>query len=279
MISHIFLLIFVALPKSLMTSLRKTNSRYIRCIKPNMAKKPILMEHLPAVEQLRCAGVVAAVTLSRSAFPNRVDNQVVRFRYASMWEPDRYPSKRDNSMTQEEACRADVDAMMSCALKPREIHEDGKTIKAYVVGKTKCYFRAGALEYLEANRLENGLDEPATQIQKMARGYLIRKNWDKMTMAAREEEQRKLEEEERKKREAADKKKKEAEARKKEEERQMREAQKKKQEEERKAREKKERQERLKREREEKERLQREEEEEKEKVRMVAFATSSYFLP
>jgi myosin V len=53
---------------SLMSSLHKTNSRYIRCIKPNMKKVPVLLEHLPTVEQLRCAGVVAAVTLSRSAF-------------------------------------------------------------------------------------------------------------------------------------------------------------------------------------------------------------------
>ncbi|EEC42649.1 predicted protein, partial [Phaeodactylum tricornutum CCAP 1055/1] len=57
---------------SLMTNLRKTESRYIRCIKPNMKKVPVLMEHIPTVEQLRCAGVVAAVTLSRSAFPNRL---------------------------------------------------------------------------------------------------------------------------------------------------------------------------------------------------------------
>lgn len=254
---------------SLMSSLRKTNSRYIRCVKPNMAKKPILMEHVPTVEQLRCAGVVAAVTLSRSAFPNRVDNSSVRFRYASMWDPDAYPSKRDSSMTPEEGLKADVDAMMNCALKEREIHEDGKVIKAYVVGKTKCYFRAGALEFLEGNRLENGLDAPATEIQKICRGYLIRKNWDKMTSAAKDEERKKKQEEEQKAKEAAEKKSAEAARKRAEEDRKLREEQKMKAEEERKKKEKAEKKERLKREKEEKERLLREEEEEKDKIKKL----------
>ena len=252
--------------QSLMTSLRKTNSRYIRCIKPNMAKKPVLMEHLPTVEQLRCAGVVAAVTLSRSAFPNRLDNQIVRYRYASMWDPNSCPAKTTSSMTPEEVLRANVEAIMSCALKCKEEREDGKVIKAFVVGKTKTYFRAGALEYLEANRLENGMDAPATQIQKIARGFLVRKNWDSMTNAAREEERKKKEEAERKALEAQ--KLKDAEARRQQDAiaRQAREEKAAREKAERDLREKQERAERKRREREERERLQREEDEEKERI-------------
>lgn len=55
----------------LMTSLYATQSKYIRCIKPNTVKKPLKMEHKTSVEQLRYAGIVAGVTISRSAFPNR----------------------------------------------------------------------------------------------------------------------------------------------------------------------------------------------------------------
>lgn len=162
---------------ALMSNLRKTNSRYIRCIKPNMKKKPILMEHVATVEQLRCAGVVAAVTLSRSAFPNRLDNAVVRYRYACMWDPNASPSKRNSSMTSEEGLRADIDAMMTWALREKTDRDPkGNIKKSFVVGKTRTYFRAGALEYLESNRLENGLDGPATVIQQYARGYLVRQN-------------------------------------------------------------------------------------------------------
>ena len=188
--------------RTLMTNLHKTQSRYIRCIKPNMAKKPILMEHAPTVEQLRCAGVVAAVTLSRSAFPNRLDNSIVRYRYASMWNPNAYPTMKNSSMTPAEGLKADCNAIMTSALKPKEELVDGRVIKAFVVGRTRTYFRAGALEYLEANRLENGLDAPATIIQKYARGWLLRKNLDNMLNDAKEAKRREKEEEERKIREA-----------------------------------------------------------------------------
>lgn len=204
---------------SLMTSLRKTQSRYIRCIKPNMAKKPILMDHLPTVEQLRCAGVVAAVTLSRSAFPNRLDNSIVRYRYTSMWDNKAYPSKKTDDMTPEQGLRADCDAVMTSALKPKEENDGGRIIKAFVVGRTRTYFRAGALEYLEANRLENGFDGPATKIQAAARGYIIRKTWDERWNNAKEEERKKKEEEERKAREALEKAEKERQRKKADEER------------------------------------------------------------
>lgn len=187
---------------SLMSNLRKTNSRYIRCVKPNMAKKPVLMDHVPTVEQLRCAGVVAAVTLSRSAFPNRLDNKVVKYRYSNQWDITAFPSKVNGNMLPEECLSADCDAILSCALKCKEVNEKGRVIKAYVVGKTRSYFRAGALEYLESNRMENGLDAPAMKIQKLARGFLVRKNWDKVTQQAKEDERRRLEEEARKRAEA-----------------------------------------------------------------------------
>lgn len=162
---------------SLMGNLRKTNSRYIRCVKPNTLKKPVLMEHISTIEQLRCAGVVAAVTLARSAFPNRLDNPSVRFRYGSMWEnKSKYPSAKTKAMTPEEALRCDCDAIIACALADKEpiLDKDGKVVKPYVCGFTKSYFKAGVLEYLEANR-SHGLDGQAKTIQRFVRGMQARK--------------------------------------------------------------------------------------------------------
>jgi len=253
---------------SLMTNLRKTNSRYIRCIKPNMRKVPVVMEHLPTVEQLRCAGVVAAVTLSRSAFPNRLDSQVAKFRYAIMWNPTAFPSKRSSSDSAEEALRHDVDAILSCALKSKEeINDKGKVVKAFVVGRTRTYFRAGALEFLESNRLENGLDAPATVIQKIARGFLVRKNWDEMVSGAREAEKKAQEEEERKKREAAAKKAAEERARQQEIMRKKKEAEMARIKAEKEAQAKAAELERLKKEREERERIQKEEDEHNNRIK------------
>ena len=252
---------------ALMKNLRQTNSRYVRCIKPNMKKKPVLMEHVATVEQLRCAGVVAAVTLSRSAFPNRLDNAVVRYRYSNMWQPAAFPSKKTSSMSTEEGLRADIDAIMSCALKSQEeVDSKGRVKKAFVVGKTRTYFRAGALEYLEANRLENGLDAPAMIIQKYARGFIVRSTWNDRLAAAAQAERQKREEADRKRKEAeaakkaAERAKREAEARK------AREEKKRKEREAREAREKAEKLERLRREKEEQLAREREEAEEQERV-------------
>ena len=160
---------------SLMTMLKQTDSRYIRCIKPNTFKKPSILQHMSTIEQLRCAGVVAAVTLSRSAFPNRLDNKDVRHRFSSMWDRTAYPSESSGDDTPEEKLSHDCAALLTCALKPREEKgKDGKITKAFVVGKTRSYFRMGALEYLEANRTKE-MGGQSVSIQRYTRGWLVRK--------------------------------------------------------------------------------------------------------
>jgi myosin-5 len=160
---------------SLMTMLKQTESRYIRCIKPNKPKKPVLMEHLSTIEQLRCAGVVAAVTLSRSAFPNRLDNSVVRFKFWQLWDVAQFPSKAKEGMTKEEKLSCDCAAILESALSPLfEINpKTGKPYTIFVVGKTRSYFKMGALEFLESHR-SKGLDKYAIGIQAVARAYVAR---------------------------------------------------------------------------------------------------------
>lgn len=160
---------------SLMGALKKTNSRYIRCIKPNKPKKPVLMEHLATIEQLRCAGVVAAVTLSRSAFPNRLENDIVRFKYWQLWDKSAYPSKATSSMSPAEKLKCDCEALLECALKPLvEINpKTGKPYTIALVGKTRSYFKMGVLEFLESHR-SSGLEVFAVAIQRIARGFITR---------------------------------------------------------------------------------------------------------
>lgn len=185
---------------SLMTNLRKTSSRYIRCLKPNKAKVPVKMEHMGTVEQLRCAGVVAAVTITRSAFPNRLPNDVVRLRFAGFWDKMAYPSNANDSMSDAEKLKAVCHAMMLCALKEKQ---DGDKL-AFVVGKTRTYFRAGALEYLEANR-SAGLEVHAIPIQAIARGYIVRVRMSGLVQGRAEKEREERERREREAKEAADK--------------------------------------------------------------------------
>jgi myosin heavy subunit len=158
--------------KSLMDGLKMTQSRYIRCIKPNTMKQPHELEQKSVVDQLRCAGVVAAVTISRSAFPNKLSNTVVLVRYSHL-KDRRLKSKTSVGMTTAEQNAKESKLLMSAALKEKEISKDGKIIQAFVVGKTKTFFRAGALEWLESNRVRD-FDDDVVILQRAVRAFLLR---------------------------------------------------------------------------------------------------------
>ena len=156
----------------LMDNLGETTSRYIRCIKPNSEKAPMLLEHQTTVEQLRCAGVVAGITIARSSFPNRLPNTVVLARYSNLWDATKHPSSKRSTMSMTEKRQCDCEALLEGALNTKAVvDENGKTMKAFVVGKTKTFFRSGALEFLESGRM-TGLDTTATVIQRAIRNWL-----------------------------------------------------------------------------------------------------------
>jgi len=154
----------------LMINIRKTQTRYIRCIKSNSMKKPLVVEHQITVEQLRTAGIVAGITISRSTFPNRLYNTVTYSRYNGMSDKYKYSSKGSSNDSTSEKLKKKCFAMLSGLLKHMEI--DGK--EQFAVGKTRTYFRSGALEYLESHR-QKGLDIQALTVQRVVRGWLIRK--------------------------------------------------------------------------------------------------------
>jgi myosin heavy subunit len=81
-------------------------------------------------------------------------------------------------MSRAEQVAEDCKALLKCALACKQVQikdKNGqqKIVQAFCVGKTKCFFRAGALEFLEAHRMQ-GLDVHAVTIQKAARGWLAR---------------------------------------------------------------------------------------------------------
>jgi myosin heavy subunit len=150
---------------SLMKNLNETQSRYIRCIKPNTIKKPLILQHMTSIEQLRCAGVVAAVTISRSAFPNRLDHRACYDRFKVL-KGKKASRKHSDKIDHKE----EIIKMLDHVLAGME--SDGK--KAYVIGKSRVYFRMGALEHMEAERAK-GFDVWAIDIQRVTRGWLVRR--------------------------------------------------------------------------------------------------------
>jgi len=151
---------------SLMKGLIETQSRYIRCVKPNTKKKKLLMEHVTTLEQLRCAGVVAAVTISRSAYPTKLEYGDVIHRYAVL-----NTDKPKNGYTDQVT---EINDILGRVLKKFEKKKkNGSISKAYAVGKTKIYFKGGCLEFLESQR-GKVWHKWAVRIQAPVRGFITR---------------------------------------------------------------------------------------------------------
>merc|ERR1711937_311129 len=83
--------------------------------------------------------------------------------------------KGKSDMDPAEKLKYDCDALLTCALKSFESTEDGKLKKIFVVGKTRSYFRMGALEYLEANRTKE-MGSQVVSTQRYIRGWFVRKD-------------------------------------------------------------------------------------------------------
>jgi myosin-5 len=157
---------------TLMKNLHKSQSRYIRCVKPNSVKKPAVMEHSLTLQQLRSSGVISAVTLARSAFPNRLEHSKILDRFMFMFPPkDKSVLKKLDIKNSIEDQKEASGILLIHSLKSLQNEKTG--VKAFVMGRTKAYFRAGALEFLEATRLK-GLEAPAIKIQAVVRGHLVR---------------------------------------------------------------------------------------------------------
>ena len=133
----------------LMKSLGKTNTRYIRCIKPNARKLPRTMDNASTVEQLRCAGVISAISVSREAFPNRMLHATVVEKFACL-------SSEVIADTSELTAAADAVKILAELFTGDE--------SGFVCGKTCIYFRKGNLEKLEQMRLVM-LSSSTTKIQ------------------------------------------------------------------------------------------------------------------
>jgi myosin heavy subunit len=92
-----------------------------------------------------------------------------------MWDRNKYPSKGRSDMDPAEKLQLDCDALLTSALKDFKSQEGDKNKKIFVVGKTRSYFRMGALEYLEANRTRE-MGSQVVSLQRYIRGWLIRKD-------------------------------------------------------------------------------------------------------
>ena len=157
----------------LMQIIQKTKTRYVRCIKPNADKAPKKIDLRSTVEQLRCAGVVAAVTISRVSYPNRLTHQIALDRFTCI--------ARHGIDELEVNADADADAQGAIRAFTKDILSDfeGQGGESFACGKTRVYFKTGALEFLEGKRMRK-LGTLATLVQKMMRGYMSHAKYNEL---------------------------------------------------------------------------------------------------
>lgn len=144
----------------LMSTINSTNAHYIRCIKPNDEKAAWKFNGPMVLSQLRACGVLETIRISCAGFPTRWTYEEFASRYYML-----VPSSEWSQ---------DVQPLCDSILK-KSIPEDGGK---YQLGKTKIFFRAGMLAYLEKLRSDR-LTECAIVIQKNLRMVYYRRKYQK----------------------------------------------------------------------------------------------------
>lgn len=145
----------------LMSTLNATTPHYVRCIKPNDLKSAFEYNPQRAVQQLRACGVLETIRISAAGFPSRWGYIDFFYRYRVL-------------------CRfKDInrdDMKMTCE---RILKQYIKVPDMYQFGKTKIFFRAGQVAYLEKLRADK-LKRCCIMMQSTVRAFIYRKKYLKI---------------------------------------------------------------------------------------------------
>ncbi|XP_078718470.1 unconventional myosin-Va-like [Lampetra fluviatilis] len=149
----------------LMETLNATTPHYVRCIKPNDDKMAFTFDPKRAVQQLRACGVLETIRLSAAGYPSRWTYQEFFNRYRVLMRKKDIVSD-DKKQT--------VQNVLEHVIKDPD---------KFQFGKTKIFFRAGQVAYLEKLRADK-LRAACIRMQKTIRGWLQRKRYLRMRAAA-----------------------------------------------------------------------------------------------
>ena len=158
---------------SLMATINSTAPQYIRCIKSNQAKKPLVLEGEVCLQQLRFAGVFEAVRVRQLGYPFRFlhEKWFMRYRCTVGGAFLNHIGKDKSSVDWREKCRA-LCAGIAAAF-PGEPQFQPPEVK-FKLGKTSVLYRA--LQHLPLENIrENVQQQSAVRIQKVWRGVGSRK--------------------------------------------------------------------------------------------------------
>uniref|UniRef100_A0A8C9Q4L1 Myosin VIIB n=1 Tax=Spermophilus dauricus TaxID=99837 RepID=A0A8C9Q4L1_SPEDA len=151
----------------LMKILTNCQPYFIRCIKPNEYKKPLLFDRELCIQQLRYSGMMETVHIRKSGFPIRYTFEEFSKRFHVLL-PSAERKPLQDKFRQMTLCITEV-----CL----------GTDKEWRVGKTKIFLKDHQDTLLEIQRSQ-ALDEAAIRIQRVMRGYKYRKEFLRQRRAA-----------------------------------------------------------------------------------------------
>ncbi|XP_072396790.1 unconventional myosin-Va isoform X1 [Diabrotica undecimpunctata] len=142
----------------LMATLNATTPHYVRCIKPNDSKTAFEYEPKRAVQQLRACGVLETIRLSSAGFPSRWSYIDFFYRYRVLC--------KSKDIIKTDIQQTTKNILAKCI----------KDSSTYQFGKTKIFFRAGQVAYMEKLRSDK-LRACCIMMQKTVRMFIYRKRY------------------------------------------------------------------------------------------------------
>uniref|UniRef100_A0A0M3IW31 Myosin motor domain-containing protein n=1 Tax=Ascaris lumbricoides TaxID=6252 RepID=A0A0M3IW31_ASCLU len=150
----------------LISQLSKCEPFFIRCIKPNEMKKPLVFDRDLVCRQLRYSGMMETIRIRKAGYPIRHDYKSFVHRYRVLV----------NGIGPAD--------MVDCYTAAKKICETVLGAKAdFQLGRTKVFLKDAQDLFLQQER-ERMLNERIITIQKTVRGWIQRKRFAKMRIAA-----------------------------------------------------------------------------------------------
>lgn len=151
----------------LMSTINSTNAHYIRCIKPNEAKRAWEFDNVMVLSQLRACGVLETIRISLVGFPSKHTYEEFLHRFVVLLPVEKEAKfKRGEIKSESEMKKLSAQIL-------RQLVSDQSL---YQTGKTKLFFRAGVLGQLEVAKT-NKIKGAVIVLQKHARRYIARNRW------------------------------------------------------------------------------------------------------
>ncbi|XP_037122598.1 unconventional myosin-Vb isoform X3 [Syngnathus acus] len=149
----------------LMETLNATTPHYVRCIKPNDDKQAFSFDSGRAVQQLRACGVLETIRISAAGYPSRWTYVDFFSRYRVLMRKSDVSCPDKKSVCQ---------TLLATLIKEGDMFQ---------LGKSKIFFRAGQVAYLEKLRADK-FRAACMVIQKTVRGWLQRLRYRKIRKSA-----------------------------------------------------------------------------------------------